>query len=69
MQNPRDSGHALLHRLSLSVVVFVWFWAAVEIWERLDLSLIILPWNYSLVALAGLAVATFGFCKITELFI
>ena len=47
-------------RLSLSVVVFVWFWAAVEIWERLDLSLIILPWNYSLVALAGLAVATFG---------
>lgn len=60
MQNPRDSGHALLHRLSLSVVVFVWFWAAVEIWERLDLSLIILPWNYSLVALAGLAVATFG---------
>ena len=60
MQNPRDSGHALLHRLSLSVIVFVWFWLAVEIWERLDLSLIILPWNYSLVALAGLAVATFG---------
>ena len=60
MSNPRDSGHALLHRLGLVAVVFAWFWIAVEIWERSDLSLISLPWNYSLVALAGLTVATFG---------
>lgn len=60
MPNPRDQGHALLHRLCLLCLVFLWFWASLDIWERWDLSLITLPWNYALVAMAGLLVATFG---------
>ena len=31
-----------------------------HIWESLNYSLINLPWNYALVAISGLAVATFG---------
>jgi putative colanic acid biosynthesis UDP-glucose lipid carrier transferase len=41
-------------------VVFLWFWCSLSIWESLDYALINLPWNYALVAIAGLAVATFG---------
>lgn len=60
MTNPRDQGHALLHRLCLLSLVFVWFWASLDVWENWELSLITLPWNYALVAMAGLLVATFG---------
>lgn len=60
MPNPRDHGHSLLHRICLLGIVFVWFWAALDIWGSWDLSLITLPWNYALVAMAGLLVATFG---------
>ena len=60
MTNPRDQGHSLLHRLSLLALVFVWFWASLDVWENWELSLITLPWNYALVAMAGLLVATFG---------
>ena len=60
MQNPRDQGHALLHRLCLLALIFVWFWISLDLWEGWDLSLITLPWNYAMVAMAGLLVATFG---------
>ena len=60
MQNPRDQGHALLHRLCLLALIFVWFWFSLDLWEGWELSLITLPWNYAMVAMAGLIVATFG---------
>jgi len=60
MPNPRDQGHALLHRLCLLALIFVWFWLSLDIWETWELSLIILPWNYALIAMTGLLVATFG---------
>ena len=60
MQNPRDQGHALLHRLCLLALIFVWFWISLDLWEGWELSLITLPWNYAMVAMAGLLVATFG---------
>ena len=60
MPNPRDQGHALLHRLCLLALIFVWFWLSLDIWENWELSLIILPWNYALIAMTGLLVATFG---------
>ena len=60
MINHRDKGYATLHKIILLGVIFLWFWCSLNIWESLDYSLINLPWNYALVALAGLAVATFG---------
>ena len=60
MLNPRDQGHALLHRICLLAVVFLWFWVAVDFWESWEFSLITLPWNYALVGMAGLLVASFG---------
>ena len=42
MQNPRDQGHALLHRLCLLALIFVWFWISLDLWEGWDLSLITL---------------------------
>ncbi len=50
----------MLHRLCLLAIVFIWFWGSLDIWQNWDLSLINLPWNYALVAMAGLLVATFG---------
>ena len=64
MLNPRDQGHALLHRICLLAVVFLWFWVAVDFWESWEFSLITLPWNYALVGMAGLLVASFGSFKI-----
>jgi putative colanic acid biosynthesis UDP-glucose lipid carrier transferase len=60
MPNHRDRGYALMHRLCLLVFVSLWFWVSVYLWERWDFPLINLPWNYALVAVAGLIVATFG---------
>ena len=60
MPNHRDKGYATLHKLVLLSSVFLWFWIFLSIWESLEYSLISLPWNYALVAMAGLAVATFG---------
>ena len=60
MPNHRDRGYAFMHRLCLIVFVFLWFWGSVYLWERWDFPLINLPWNYALVAIAGLIVATFG---------
>ena len=60
MFNHRDRGYATLHKIVLLCSVFLWFWVSLEIWERLNFSLINLPWNYALVAISGLAVATFG---------
>ena len=60
MFNHRDRGYATLHKIVLLCSVFFWFWVSLEIWERLNFSLINLPWNYALVAISGLAVATFG---------
>ncbi len=60
MLNHRDRGYATLHILTLLCLVFVWFWFSLHIWDALGYSLINLPWNYALVAVAGLAVATFG---------
>jgi putative colanic acid biosynthesis UDP-glucose lipid carrier transferase len=60
MINHRDKGYATLHKIVLWIVIFLWFWCSLSIWESLDYSLINLPWNYALVGLAGLVVATFG---------
>jgi len=60
MLNHRDKGYATLHKLILLCVLFTWFWGSLHFWESLEYSLISLPWNYALVALAGLLVATFG---------
>mgnify|MGYP003971690545 CR=1 FL=1 len=60
MINHRDKGYATLHKIILWLVIFLWFWCSLRIWESLDYSLINLPWNYALVGLAGLVVATFG---------
>ena len=60
MLNHRDKGYATLHKLILLSSVFIWFWISLDLWDSMDYSLINLPWNYALVALAGLAVATFG---------
>lgn len=60
MPNHRDKGYATLHKLILLSSLFVWFWVSLFIWDSLDYSLINLPWNYALVAIAGLTVATFG---------
>ena len=60
MPNHRDKGYATLHKLVLLSSIFLWFWIFLNIWESLEYSLISLPWNYALVAMAGLAVATFG---------
>ena len=60
MPNHRDRGHLFLHKGFVLLTCFAWFWVSVWIWERWEFSLIILPWNYALVALAGLLVASFG---------
>ena len=60
MLNHRDKGYATLHKLILLSSVFIWFWISLDLWDSMDYSLINLPWNYALVALAGLTVATFG---------
>ena len=60
MINHRDRGYATLHKIVLWIVIFLWFWCSLSIWESLDYSLINLPWNYALVGMAGLVVATFG---------
>ena len=60
MPNHRDKGYATLHKLILLSSLFVWFWVSLFLWDSLDYSLINLPWNYALVAIAGLTVATFG---------
>ena len=65
MPNHRDRGYALMHKLFLLVFVFSWFWFVV-FWESGD-PLINLPWNYALVAAAGLVVALWVRCKITDL--
>ncbi|HAF58848.1 MAG TPA: hypothetical protein DCL00_04590, partial [Opitutae bacterium] len=46
--------------MCLLALIFVWFWASLDIWAIWDLSLITLLWNYALVAMTGLLVATFG---------
>ena len=60
MPNYRDQGHLSLHKISLLCACLGWFWISVFTWEAWDFSLISLPWNYALVALAGLLVASFG---------
>ena len=60
MINHRDKGYATLHKIILIFVLFAWFWVALHLWESFEYSLISLPWNYALVAIAGLIVATFG---------
>ena len=60
MPNHRDRGYALMHKLFLLVFVFSWFWFCLFLWEEWEYSLINLPWNYALVAGAGLIVSTFG---------
>ena len=60
MINHRDKGYATLHKIILVCVLFAWFWGALHFWESFEYSLISLPWNYALVAIAGLVVATFG---------
>jgi putative colanic acid biosynthesis UDP-glucose lipid carrier transferase len=60
MLNHRDKGYATLHKLILLSSLFIWFWISLALWDSMDYSLINLPWNYALVALAGLTVATFG---------
>jgi exopolysaccharide biosynthesis polyprenyl glycosylphosphotransferase len=60
MINHRDKGYATLHKIILVCVLFAWFWGALHFWESFKYSLISLPWNYALVAIAGLVVATFG---------
>ena len=60
MINHRDKGYATLHKIILICVLFAWFWVALHLWESFEYSLISLPWNYALVAIAGLIVATFG---------
>ena len=60
MPNHRDRGHLFLHKGFILLTCFAWFWVSVWIWGRWEFSLIILPWNYALVALAGLLVASFG---------
>ena len=60
MPNHRDRGYALMHKLCLMAFVFIWFWGCLYLWEKWEYPLINLPWNYALVAVAGLVVATFG---------
>ena len=60
MLNHRYKGYSILHKTVLLCTLFIWFWIALNIWDNLDYSLISLPWNYALVALAGLLVACFG---------
>ena len=60
MPNHRYRGYSILHKAVLLIALFTWFWIALNIWVYLDYSLISLPWNYALVALAGLLVACFG---------
>ena len=60
MPNHRDNGYSLLHKICLLFIAFMWFWICLHLWENWDLPLISLPWNYALVALAGLLVAAFG---------
>ena len=60
MPNHRDQGHLFLHKICVLSACFAWFWVSVFTCEKFDFSLIILPWNYALVALAGLLVASFG---------
>ena len=52
-----------MHKGCLLSLSFAWFWLCVAFWESLGLSLISLPWNYALVAIAGLLVGTFGTFK------
>ena len=60
MPNHRDRGYALMHKIFLLVFVFSWFWVCFYLWEEWEYPLINLPWNYALVAGAGLVVATLG---------
>jgi hypothetical protein len=60
MFNHRVKGYLTLHKCVLICALFLWFWVSLHIWDSLDYSLISLPWNYALVALAGLLVAMFG---------
>ena len=60
MFNHRVKGYLTLHKCVLICALFIWFWISLHIWDSLDYSLISLPWNYALVALAGLLVAMFG---------
>ena len=60
MPNHRDRGYALMHKLFLLVFVFSWFWICLYLWDQWGYPLINLPWNYALVAAAGLVVATLG---------
>ena len=60
MPNHRDQGHLLLHKFSIFMLCFCWFWLSLSAWESWGFSLISLPWNYALVAIAGLLVSSFG---------
>ena len=60
MPNYRDQGHLLLHKFSIFILCFCWFWISLNSWESWGFSLINLPWNYALVAIAGLLVSSFG---------
>ncbi len=50
----------MLHKFSIFMLCFCWFWLSVSAWESWGFSLISLPWNYALVAIAGLLVSSFG---------
>ena len=60
MNNNRDKGFSILHRLLLCVVVLLWLWVCNSVWEVWGLSLVHLPWNYAVVSIAGVMVAAFG---------
>ena len=60
LNNNRDKGFSILHRLLLCAFVLGWLWVCIWIWEIRGLSLVHLPWNYAVVSIAGIMVAAFG---------
>ena len=60
MINYSDKGFSLFHRFLLLIVVSVWFWIALKLWELMEISLITLPLNYLVSALIGLLFSAFG---------
>lgn len=60
MNNNRDNGFSILHRIILCLIVLAWFGGCIWIWDIWNLSLVNLPWNYAVVSMAGIMVAAFG---------
>ncbi|MBO93849.1 MAG: hypothetical protein CMI32_02980 [Opitutales bacterium] len=61
MNNHRAKGLAALHKTTIVLAIFGWFWVALYIWESMiNMPVIGLPWNYAFICAVATFVSMFG---------